>query len=446
MRVRVIASSLICCLISFPAVAFDKPLIIDGKDSVKELIDKFQGAMDSLIKSAGGETRVTMFRGFQLGRLLIGDLKSTYADSLEKTFDELDEQQQKTFEDAREILSAAEDTLHGDIQDVNKTMSDLVTTLNNSFLVSDSPIVTRIEPAFLVPSIVSNEVQITVRGFKLRSPNGAPSPEIIVGGKSYRAQGATDTSLDFVVPRSDFPQPIEEMASVTAELKVYQDTTPWILSWITTRSRPVSYPILMSALPDKLGSFVVTSKVPKVGEERRTFTSKTLEIDAPSDGGTAEIHDCFVPSPGFKFDINTAEYKWAKKLGWYREQADNRYNHGWLKWHEDVKTTEQICLQVGARTGAPVEAAKSAGYFVVDEAKPTSTTEPSNSAEQNLEWKEDTHFPSLNSEIVSVKLFGISFERGATEASMLPFLEIDPDPRSGQVFLRPQRVWEQKWD
>jgi hypothetical protein len=447
MWLRLIASSLACILASTSTFAFEKPLILDGKDSVKEIIDKLHGAMDSLIKTAGGEARVTMFRGFQLGRILIGDLESAYADSLTKTFDELDEQQQKTFEDVREMLSKTEDRLHGDVQDVNNTMADLVTTLNNSFLVSDSPIVTRFEPAFLVPAIIDNEVHITVRGFKLRSPDGAPPPEMLVGEKSYRAQGVTDTSLDFVIPRSDFPQPVDKMELVNAELRVYQDTTPWLLGWVVSWSRPVSYQILMNALPNKLGSFVVTADVSKVGEERRTFQpKKPLEIDAPSSGGTAEVHDCFVPSPGFKFDVNTAEIVWTKKLGWYKNQPDNRYNHGKIVWYDDVKTPEQICLQVVAQTYAKEDNAQSAGYFTVDEVRPTTTSDPYRAPKQALEWKADTHFAAIPGAIVSVELFGISFEAGATEASMLPFLEIDPDPRSGQVFLRPKRVWEQKWD
>jgi hypothetical protein len=418
------------------------PAILSDKDDVKDIIQTFRGEMSALIAQAGGETRITMIRAFQLAQASIDALAATYDSSVKKTFGQLDEQQRKLFEDTRRILSDTEKNVNGTLSQAIQVGKDFNTILNAIANFSGKPIVTGYGTGYVPPTGTQTEFPVTITGFKLHMGGDNRPPSLRVNGKEVRG-GGTDNAVYFVLQRSFFPENEKRTTFARAELTLYEDQSHWYLPWhwIWPDIRQTRYDLLFTVLPRDLGTFTVHSRIQGQVEETKQYSSRILVADHTH---TPE-HDCFVPERGWRFDIATLVPKVDKKLGWYKGEPDNRYNHGGVSWWEGMTSEKEICLRVDANVGAKEDSAHTEGHFEVKMFRSVDTQTDSDLPERKLDWSSDESVPLIDAAItqeISVKLFDeVRYIQSATESKSLPFLTIDPNTRNKAVYLRPSRDW-----
>ncbi|TAW39035.1 hypothetical protein ELI17_37320 [Rhizobium ruizarguesonis] len=422
------------------------PLIFDDGDKVKEIIAKLQAAMGGLIEQAGGEARLTMTHGYQLSQAMISNLAAQYSDSLDLTFRQLDSQQKKGFDDLRVLINQNQRWIHGDIQEGLRTVQDLNVVINNLAISSSRPIVTRFSPTYISPANASDSVLVEVSGFHLYDAASPSRPSLRVEKKEYTADGATDNVISFVIPRESIPVSSHQLQHVTFDLTLYQNTSNWVVSYFHKEYEPTQYSLMFAVLPENLGSYSVATKTMVDRREEVDFNSPKITVNAPSDGGHSnEPSHTYVPNDGYVFDVNSVSAVYDEKLGWYKGQKDNRYNHGQCVMTNILPTS--VTIQVSADTRAKEDAARTVCHAFGKQYKVKTEPLSETSSTEPLIWGAETHFDVHEnaSQVINVNLFGnVKYEVSASEARDLPFLRLEPSTRDKIYFLRPQREWEPK--
>jgi hypothetical protein len=121
LRAVMLATSIVVTVPTCNAMA--TPLAISGKDDVNDVINHFREAIAAVIAAVGAEARLTLGLAFQQANILIDNLSISYNKSLKLTFDQLDTQQQKLFQDANSAISQLTD-------DLDKNVGDITTEVN----------------------------------------------------------------------------------------------------------------------------------------------------------------------------------------------------------------------------------------------------------------------------------------------------------------------------
>jgi hypothetical protein len=299
--------------------------------------------MSALIAQAGGEARVTLLQGFQLSESLINSLSAAYVDATKITFSQLDAQQRKAFEDTARTLAELDRMLTGNVSDINKTFQDWNTTLNNIAVWSSKPTVTRYWPAYFAPAQADSMIRVTISGFKLHSAELEQRPTLLISGVTATADEYSDNAVGFLISRKSIPQPESKSDFLKATLHLPQQPS-CRLYFFCWEKPPADYGLVFTVLRAKLGSFKITTLTATPTPVRKPFVSR--ELVAEKESGSDAQHDCFVPEPGWSFDINSARPVTLEKSGWYKGNPDNRYNHGDVTFYEGIKLKDNICILV----------------------------------------------------------------------------------------------------
>ena len=146
-------AALVAILLSGPASAIEGlPAIFDDNSQVKDLMAYFRRQMSELVKEAGGEARVTLFRGFQMADIEVDALQSAYAQSLNLTIKELTKQQRDALINANTLI----DQLHDAVKDpVHHVLTNWGSTnaIIADFSWSKNPLIVNHSPSFVPPRL-----------------------------------------------------------------------------------------------------------------------------------------------------------------------------------------------------------------------------------------------------------------------------------------------------
>ncbi|ESY39647.1 hypothetical protein X747_22820 [Mesorhizobium sp. LNJC384A00] len=112
---------------------------------------------------------------------LISDLVAQFADSLDKTFGQLDAQQRKAFDDLRVLVNQNQRWIYGDVQEGLQTVQDLNVEISNLAISSSKPVVTRFTPTYIAQASQSDDVLIEVEGFHLYDAESRHKPSLRFG-------------------------------------------------------------------------------------------------------------------------------------------------------------------------------------------------------------------------------------------------------------------------
>lgn len=423
----------------------EMPAVLSGKTTINEIIKNFRDAMDSLIAKAGGESRLTLLRAYQLVDSLIHSLELTYKDALKTTFEELDNQQRKALEDTNKLLGELQETTRQPLIEASNIAKDALTTLNNIAFWVKGPIVTNYTPEFISPAFFGGDVRVHVQGFKFRSNSNGVAPTIKVNDTTIPADEFTDNELSFIIPRSKLLITDTKTEFLRIVLKFAQKSS-WLQWLLWKQNEPIAYPLLSLVLPEQLGSFRYEQKLREEIQETQRWESPLVDTNKTRTQNKY-VHDCFEPPAGWKFDPSSAQFIRNERHGWWVNEAyDSRYNEGRVVWHEDVKTPERIC--VGA-LAAPLEHdtwAQTIAQIAVNIVRKVPTERTLDNPLQKLDWRQDITV-KLDQNAVSSILYITLFDDitrvvAATDTTTLPFMKVSPDTRNHITVLQPMRKWQ----
>ena len=407
-------AALVAILLSGPASAIEGlPAIFDDNSQVKDLMAYFRRQMSELVKEAGGEARVTLFRGFQMADIEVDALQSAYAQSLNLTIKELTKQQRDALINANTLI----DQLHDAVKDpVHHVLTNWGSTnaIIADFSWSKNPLIVNHSPSFVPPKVVSAVVPITISGQRLHQI-GASRPVLKIGDAVYPASDVEDGTLAFVVPRAAFEVRETGTAFTTAVLTVFRVDGSWSnwRNWVPFHSaveEEIQFPLLFTVLPERLGTYTVTTVEPVAKTDSRPF-KWPRELSAEKYGGGPAFDPvCWSPEKGYLFDLNTVKLVEDIHIG----AKDNNgqapaINTGGIIFVDGGELEKLICLEAVANTLCTECGAKTEGHLEVQmvrtyfEDGPAKTTEP-----KPLQWS-DEPVPlsqTASSQILNLDFFG----------------------------------------
>ena len=371
-----------------------KPVILDSKSDIKDIIDEFGAQLSLLIAQAGGEVRVSMVRAYQLSDSLISSLKVTYGDSVKSTFGELDKQEQKTFADMRDSLEYMHNNIHSDEARAFNVTENFNAILADVLSWNKDPMVIDYTPAYIPPEKLGHDVKITITGQRLHKI-GVDAPTIAVGGATLQADGGTDTSVSFVVPHSLFGVHQDGTTFSTAKLTIHRAVSSW-LDWVPGRKpiqQDIPFALLFTVLPEQLGMYSTEVATSVTDVDRKKF-QQPQELRATSNGGgSKEVTDCYTPKEGYHFDLYTAKLIEDKHTAYKDNDTSPSTNYGGIYYKDGMKGVDRICVAVLAATGCKECGATTEGHLEVDMVKNVvKEGDPKLSVEKPLQW-EDTSIP-----------------------------------------------------
>lgn len=414
--------------------------VLNPKSTVEDIIGKFRSEMSALIAQAGGEARATLTQAYQLADVMVATLQVAYADSLKKTFQELDGQQQKAFQDTYNVLRKIDKGVTQETNQVVYLSDTWATTLNS--IANGRPLIIRYGPNYIQPQGFEGKLRITVQGFNPDREN----PSLKIGTKEFQPNEKFGNQLSFVVSRTDFPFMERRTDFAYAKLTLY-DSRQWLG---LGHRRPVSYDLIFLVLPNKLGTYQYQQIVSVPKTETRDWSATIATGRTTTDN--AENEACWSPPNGTIFDLGTVKLD-AQVMGWFADGGrDNRYNQGGAKWFtqptlsSDNTPTQKICVHLYARPTERNSSAQTQATVSAQTVRDYSEDATTDTGAVELEWDHDKSL-DLNSNakrsILSIRLFDeISHVLPATSPSDLQYLEITPDTRNGVVILAPQRKWD----
>ena len=425
------------------AIADDwKPVILDSKSDIKEIIDEFGAQLSALIAQAGGEVRVSMVRAYQLSDSLISSMKVAYGDSVKLTFGELDKQQQKTFADMRDTLDYMHNNIHSEASRAFNVMENFNAILADILSWNKDPMVIDYTPAYIPPENLGHDVKIVITGQRLHKI-GVDTPTIQIAGATLPAAGATDTVISFVVPHSLFGMHQSGTAFSSARLIIYRPVSSW-WDWVpgrTLKQQAIPFSLLFTALPEELGVYSTEIIESESAVDRQKFQQPQVLSATKNGGGGKEVSDCYTPKEGYHFDLYTAKLIEDKHTAYKDNDTSPGTNSGGIYYKDGVKGIDRICVAVLASTGCTECGATTEGHLEVDMVKPiVKEADPKVSAEKPLLW-EDNPIPLAKdavTQLIHIKVFNeIPRVFSLSEPSSMQFIEVKPDPRDAVTILHP---------
>jgi hypothetical protein len=425
----------------------EKPAFLGSKKDVKDIIESFRAAMAALIAQAGGEARVTLVEGYQLADSLINALAANYDKSLGTTFEKLDTQQQRVFEDAYNTISNLEAAVREPAVKFERLGTGATAAIADIASWSKKPIISYYGPNFIAPSSLGDTIRISIAGYRLHAAK-VPIPALVIGSKSYPADEYTDVAIGFSIPRAAFPT-LEKGTRITqATLNVHRDAGG-MLSWFWPQAEQIPFRLMFTVLPENMGEYKLSKVIRKNEVDRKPFVSPTLEVTKNGGGGDSRT-DCYVPLQGYAFDLNTAVLKETKHTAYKDNDRSPGTNDGKMSYRDNIKLQDRICILVTAHTGCTECGGTTAGHLQVNMIKPVAIDDPQPDSEwKPLDWKSDIPLrlsDDLVSQTIHIRMFDeITIIASATEPRVLEFIKIEPDLRGKAAYLRPYRSWSVRY-
>lgn len=409
-------------------------------DSVKSIISAFQNAMAGLIAQAGTETRVSMVRAFQLSDALIHSLSAAYADNLNITFDQLDDQQKKAFTDTRRLLLDIEQAVAKPTAQMTNTVDRFTAVLADLGSWTKKPMITAYFPSYIGPTSLVQDVMVTATGFRLQDAEYG-NPKLFIGNKEFPSSQLTDVSVGFVIPRTAFKSAKSGTAIESATVKLFRKPDKMFGG-----TREIEFQLMFTVLPETLGSFAVSTVERVERTDIMDYASAPPLTATIYGGGIVPSSQCYHPPSGYKFEVGTASAVETARTGLKHKNTSPSINIGTVSLDpEHAATPERICIKVTAATGCKECAGSTSGRLEAKVVKRYYDDVRRESGHKPLGWNSDERIPipnNANVESITVKLFGDVTKMGSpTSPPNIPFVSFDYDPRSQSIFLRPKQAW-----
>ncbi|MCK1586913.1 hypothetical protein [Bradyrhizobium sp. 169] len=425
-----------------------RPQVLSEPDHAKDIVSNLRAEMSALVAQAGGEARVGLLRAFQLSDSLVNSLAVAYPDSNNVTFGALDKRQQSILQATSNLINEMKGALRDPVNMGPKLGDDFAALISSLVLSTEIPVVTSYGPGFVPPLSMSDTVRVTVTGARFDVASSL-RPKLSVGNSEFIPDEITSRSIGFVVPRAVFAGAKFGTSFQRATMTLYRAPSGWRALWLWSNPEVFSYSLIFTTLPEELGTVTSRATIQQTKVDRikdRLFPILTVTKNG---GGGAESTDCFVPEPGYKFDVNSASLIETTHTAYKNNDTSSGTNFGGISYKNDVKTEDRICIRVYAATGCTECGATTAGQLKVDMVRNLETQEtlPEVGPIQ-LNWKGDTQMPLVEkavSQKITIRLFNeITRTLDISTPYALPFLNIEADAGSKVLLVRPQIDWTAK--
>lgn len=432
----------IVCLMFAPVLGWAQlSEFINPKDSIKDIIAAFRAEMATLVAQAGTESRITLVRAFQVSDALINSLSAAYAENLDLTFEELDEQQQKVFADTRDVIKQVEVATAEPIKDATDTVKGATAVLADIGSWTKKPMITAYFPSYIGPTTLLQDVSVTATGFRLQAAEFEEA-KLLIGGTEFLSSELTDVSLGFLIPRTAFSSAKSGTVFQSATVLLFRGSDGW---WPWSKPQEVKFQLLFTVLPETLGSYTVSTTLREKRTDTQDFVSEDVKATR-NGGGGINIPRCFSPPAGYLFDLSSVRAVETKHTAYKNNDTSPGTNTGYVEIKRDeVATPGRICIDVIASTGCKECGATTWGRLEAKMVKTFDVDTVNESASQLLDWKSDAKISIPKNAIdqtITVKLFGDMTKIGSPSSPpSIPFVDFDHDVRSNSVFLRPRHAW-----
>lgn len=426
-----------------PCSAVAQSEFLQPKKSIKEIISHFRAEMDALIGKAGGEARVTLVLAFQLCDGLINGLSVAYGDALEKTFDEIDDQQQKVFQQTEKSLEELREQVAAPVgealyiaETVNATIADVASW-------SKKPMITRVWPQYIGPANMQDEVEVVIDGVRLHA-TGVPAPVLQIGGRAFEGV-ATDVDLKFSIPRNTFEVLPQKTKLQSGTISLFRKSGSW--NPFAPAHDRVDFGVMFTVLPEKLATFRTHATVYEDRIERRNkVTTPPLDTGLKPGWGPHSVSECVKPDQDFKFDLDTVSLPIDAFEGRKHKNTSPSINTGGMFFKDGIKLDSMICFEAVASTGCNECWSRTAGHLEVSmtrkfreqqDRKPTDPVEILWSKERSV-----SYIPNAVSQLIEIEFFGEYTKLMPLNSSeSFSFLKLEANTANRLLLIRPQRVW-----
>lgn len=418
------------------------PVVFEDQDTIEEIIARFRVEMERLIAQAGVESRLTLTHAFQLVDVLLSNLETAYADSLELTFDKVDKQQAKLFNDLNGSMARIEDivrTGEGATRDVTR---ELTTTMAALAPQVDAPVVFSYGPETLRPASTQPVVRVTVDGVNLFDARLNEKPMLQIGLIAFSPAEWIDSKLVFDVPRNHFAGTSRTLENMKALM-----TIPYVKLGVGSaewRTRIATYPLRFEVLPRQLGTWQLAQEAKREIVREVLYRSSSFETKLVTTDNSPVVTATAHPADGCTFDLDTLDLTQTHR-GYFskdRSRPDDRYNNGTARFV--VRNAKMLKLELWASPTTKHTSAESSASFTVMQLCPDTETLVYPAETGEISWTEDTRIrlqPDATSTALDVTLFD-----GVTRAVMLDgprtlggFVRVVPDLRNSAVLIQPVR-------
>lgn len=290
-----------------------------GALSVGQIIDQLEASAKGILEEAGHQARSTVMEAAQSALMAIGTLRAAYAESLDKTFDEINSSERAAFEDVRALIQQAESgasNITRDLGNISQQLSDAVAQLPGA---KRLPIVRSAAPLFFVPK--SGAVQVTLTGTNLE----AGDPFLLVGGRRLDPIQKLHTTLTFKVPlflpqqilryeaavrasllRGDIP--LAQLEPQLAQLVVYEKTSVFF-GLGGSKLEPQSYSVALFPVPSIAGRYQVIAKRRIENIERAPRRSPGYRCESDNGERTRNVDIQVSSTEGWRIDTTTLRFE-----------------------------------------------------------------------------------------------------------------------------------------
>lgn len=405
------------------------------EDTVQDAITKLQTAMESVVRTAGSESRATSTHAYQLLTALIDNLETTYADSLHLTFRELAEERQKTFLEADNLIHSIREQVP--FEELQRSVDTAREVLSDAVPFSNAPIVMDYHPRFVSPR-ERDDLLVSIWGSRLNG-EGYSGHHLIINGYEIPANMTQSGALSFVVPRNALPFNQETTSFLPATLRITQKPGS-ILPW--AEDDKTEFNLLFTVLPEYLGSLEIRRVIERQEREVKQFVSSKLAAEIHG-GGTNIASDCEYPPHDYKFDLHSLEAKMDLRTAYKHDDTSPGTNVASV--NITTETPIQICFNVIASVGCTECGGRTEGHFEVEMFRDVTSHRVQKEGPMDIRWGQDMHIDLVEqatSQTATLRLFDdISRAISLTKGSEHVFVNIEPDLDNNIVFIRPGAPW-----
>lgn len=405
---------------------------VPAPPTIAEKLVLLQAERSELQSRADSLSRLEMLSSFRAASLLFDALASRYEPEREQPFDRLPATRREVFarlEAVNAALRAAIDRpgAAGGAAAVEQAASGIPTDLEWMASFDSTPVILSYTPLFLEPRrMVRSDspapagedpaIEIEILGLRLTRDR---TPPILTIG-SWRGEAVVmPERLRFLVPRSVFQSDATHARFASGSL------------FLRHGSRIVSFQLLFTAIPEKVGALVLDQKVRSAEPDANTLVSPEILARAPA-GESRTVRRCFDPPPGWRFDKSKRRVVIVERLGWIDDIPDETMNSGSVAFVREDRPT-QICVAVVAKAATKAARTATIGRFEATLVREVTVDRSVKSGTHALAWNAPVSVP-LEAGVAEWKLYVRLFDEidreyeggpgGAVVPSGFPFLRI----------------------
>ncbi|MCJ8211031.1 hypothetical protein MUY27_15035 [Mucilaginibacter sp. RS28] len=300
--------------------------------AVGVLLNQLMDRVENAIQLAENAGKGIIIQGGSTLYLSMENAKIAYAESLDKTFDHVDQSTQGVINQLTALTIQLE---RQSVDDVSEIVSKAQVITNSLPFSNREPQIAQFSPGYFAPTNQAYQVSVEIKGNFFYAGDNGFTPVLKVNNKVFTPVQNTTQTLKFLIPVTDLAPTLNNTFSYSkAEVIV-----PYKTGFIFTRRREADYNLLLGVLPGSPGAIKIKHKsIRTVHEEQRRSTQTWSQHSSNDDITQTYCSDGFPgwhikdPSCVVTWSQGNENDQWSRSLVSYNPQVCYRINtvhHPW---------------------------------------------------------------------------------------------------------------------